>query len=107
MVRECKTFLEEISEKWKIRTIQEGKRIEKGEKKTRLEMAERKKGNYGKAGNKKLNAEEEEKIRNATMRKIELSTNKTKKGTRRQEKRREASPSKLPFSDRQLFHQER
>ena len=73
MMRECKKFLEENSEMWERRTVQEGKRIEKEEKKTRLEMVERKKKNYGKAGNKKLNAEEEGKIRNETMRKRELA----------------------------------
>jgi hypothetical protein len=36
-------------------------------------MEERKKRTYGKAGNKKLNAEEEGKIRNETMRKRELA----------------------------------
>ena len=36
-------------------------------------MAEKKKRKYGKAGSKKLNAEEEGKIRKETMRKIELA----------------------------------
>ena len=73
MMRECKRFLEENSEKWERRTSQEGKRIEKEEKQTRLEMVERKKKKCGKAGNKRLSAEEEEKVRTETTRKQELA----------------------------------
>ena len=73
MMRECKRFLEENSGKWERRTSQEGKRIEKEEKQTRLEMAENKKKKYGKAVKNKLNAEEEEKVRGDTMRKTELA----------------------------------
>ena len=40
---------------------------------TRLELVERKKKKYGKAGNKRLNTEEEENVRTETLRKQELA----------------------------------
>ena len=88
-MRKCKIFLEENSEKWERRTNQEGKRIEKEEKQTRLEMLERQKKKYGKDGSKRLNAEEEGRIRKETMRKQELAEIKQNlwKPTERMEKK--------------------
>ena len=72
-MRECRSFLEKHSETWQKRTEQEERRIEKEEKKTRLEMVEKKKKKYGKAGSRRLDNEEEGKIRNETLRKTELA----------------------------------
>ena len=73
MMRECKLFLEENSGTWERRTEEERKRIEKEDKQTRLDIVEMKRKKYGKAGNKKLNAAEDEKVRSETKSKQELA----------------------------------
>jgi hypothetical protein len=52
LMRECKLLLEGNCGNWERRTKEEGKIKEKEEKQTWLEMMERKKKKYGKAGNK-------------------------------------------------------
>jgi hypothetical protein len=72
-MRECRSFVENHSETWQKRTEQEERRIEKEEKKTSLEMVEKKKNKYSKAVSRRLDNEEEGKIRNERLRKTDLS----------------------------------
>ena len=72
-MRECKLFLEEHSGTWDKRTEEERKRIEKEENQTRLEMMEKKKKKFRKAGNKKLSDAEDDKLRSGTRSKQELA----------------------------------
>ena len=66
LMRECKMFMEENSETWQRKTEEERVRIEREEKQTRLEMMEKKRKKYGKAGNRKLTDLEDDKIKMET-----------------------------------------
>ena len=72
-MRDSKLFLEENNGRWEETTKGEKKSLEKEERQTRLEMMERKKRKFGKAGNCKLTSKEEENLRQETCKKRELA----------------------------------
>ena len=89
-IRVTRMFIKENTEKWQELASAETRRLEREEKKLRMEMIKRRKEKFGKIGGKKLTVIEEAIIRNQTKKlseMIEIEQNVGREQSRRQGKK--------------------